>query len=217
MSSLRKYFLCELTFFLLLCLFVVNSDGEERIQEEKDIEKVKFNSEVPLNQQNVTLQGIEQGNALTVSVVLQQTDRFTKPVRYQLRSVDSSIKYCHEVSLRFGGVGWKLFTQGPGTNYLAWISHVELGIMDVSTLIASIIDKPLTLRLSRFLEPKYLESTLSRSAIHPDIEIVSVKKNDNGILRIEIRDPNNDKMFYFTFDGKTWHGYTSDNVELSPK
>ena len=217
MSSSKPSVVCKSISLLLVCSFVATASSEEQAQHEQETEKVKSSHEVPLNQKSIMLQRTEKQKVVSVPVTLRRTGRFTKPVRYQLHGMDGSTEYSWEVSLPAGGTGWKLFNGGAGTNYLAWVSGYDVGIKEISRLTHSKVEKHLTLQLNRFLSRKYLGATLSRSAIHTDTEILSVQKDKDGVLRVKVRDPINDQIFHFSFDGTTWRGYTSKNVELPPK
>lgn len=202
-----------ISFAMFTCVFIQDSSGEEHAEEGRSKTNNEFTVVVPLNHSSITLYDAKERKEITAPVVLRQTDRFMKPpVRYKLGKEDGSGSVC-EISLPQGGVGWKLFNQGPGTNYLAWVSWADVGIKETSKPE----EKPLTLRLSQFLPRENLLSSISKSAIHSDTEILYVGKDVDGLLKVKVRDPVNDRTFDFTFDGKAWRGYTSDDVELPPK
>jgi len=196
-------------------ILMPTSSAGERVEQGKSTANEEFTVLVPLNQSSVTILDTEKHQQVTVPVILRRTGRFTQPTRYQLRSADGSMGYVHEVSLRDGGVGWKLSSRGPGNNYLAWVSGSVVGIKEVSKMTDSSEDKPITLRLGQFLPRDNLGSR--ENAIHSDTEILHVGKDRDGLLRVEVRDPINDRVFRFVFDGTTWRGYTPDGMELPPR
>ena len=198
-------------------ILMPTSSAGERVEQGKSTANEEFTVLVPLNQSSVTILDTEKHQQVTVPVILRRTGRFTQPTRYQLRSADGAIEYVHEVRLRNGGVGWRLFSGGPGANYLAWVSESDVGIKEISRMTDSSEDEPVTLRQSQFLPRENLRSTLSRSAVDSDTEILHVGKDLAGVLRVKTRDPVTGRIFSFTFDGKVWRGYTSDGVELPPK
>ena len=200
---------------VLAQVLVLTSSGEEHTPGERSATDEQFTAVVPLDQTSVTIYDTQKRRDVPLPVVLRRTGRFTHPTRYQLRSADGSMGYVHEVSLRDGGVGWKLSSRGPGNNYLAWVSGSVVGIKEVSKMTDSSEDKPITLRLGQCLPRDNLGSR--ENAIHSDTEILHVGKDRDGLLRVEVRDPINDRVFRFVFDGTTWRGYTPDGMELPPR
>lgn len=200
---------------ILIYVFVLNSNGDMDTEGRNTGTNGEFTTVIPLNHNTLTIYDAKKNKEVSLPIVLRRTGRFTHPMRYQLRSDDGSTGYVHVVSLQSGGVGWKLFNQGPGTNYLAWISESSVGIKEVSKMRDSIAEEPIILRLIQFLPRDNLESR--ESAIHTDTEILHVGKDMDGFLRVKVRDPINDRIFNFTFDGKSWRGYDSNGVEIPSK
>lgn len=204
--------------FVLFHVSMQGANGAQDVPQGLNQTNDEFVVEVPLNHDVVKLRDALLRKELSVPVVLKQTGRFVKgPVRYQLRKKDGSSGVVCELSLPQGGVGWKVFSQGAGTNYLAWVSRSDVGIMQIPETKESREKKPLALRLFEFLPRENLLSTISKSSIHSDTEILQVEKGGNGLLNVKVKDPVNDQVFRFTFDGKTWRCHDSSGTEIPSK
>jgi len=204
--------------------------GEEPAPTEMQVLSVELQpgeaSRIPLVQDRVVLLQPD-GKLLEIPVVLEKIQcQFTvrrliegevregtsSMIVYELRSADPKVEYSWAFVDCGPVAGLRLFSNGRGSNYLAWVRGFAVRIAEVSR------PRDRQLAATQFFAPQESAQTvdallhglvpggdLGVDAFRALVEIRSVGKSETGDWVIEIASEVTGKHYTIVGDGKNWH------------